>query len=213
MILKVEQISKKMYEADFEIRQENRVIGKIGLQGRAGCMEADVRVEIFSREYALSREGSPHAPAKEKRRQDKKEKAYRTYFIDQGKTGRVCQVERKTGLFSSASFHEMMFENELFHMYSKSFQTEGKNSVYLQDEQIAQVDAPLEIVDDMHRYTVYAINQKGAEIAVLYCAYMYTVAGFKPGCEITKGYYKQASISFDKTFEDKYNPDFVRNIY
>lgn len=103
-------------------------------------------------------------------------------------------------------------DGDVFYKYSKVFQTEGKNSIYDREKQIAQIDASSEIIDDMHHYRIYTLDQGSAEIAALFCAYMYLLTGFRPGQEVRKGRYKQASISFDKTFDDKYHPDFVQGI-
>ncbi|MEY8524657.1 hypothetical protein AALA90_16735 [Lachnospiraceae bacterium 38-10] len=121
-------------------------------------------------------------------------------------------MERKTGMFSTAGYHEMMLGNDVFQMYFKSFKTEGKSSIYCGDRQIAQVDTSAEIVDDMHHYTIYAADRGSAEAAVLFSAYRYMLTGFKPGQKMTKGYYRQVSVSFDKTFDGRYDPGFAGRI-
>ena len=212
MILGIEQLNKKLYEADFQIRRGKAAAGRVTVKGMPGQMEADIRLELLGKQYVLSCEGNHHAPSKEKRRPEQKETAYRTYLISGEKAGRICQIKRKTGMFSAADFQELQLGNQIFYKYVRVFQTEGKHSVYARERQIAQVDTSSEIIDDMHRYKIYAADSESAEIAALFCAYGYLLTGFRPGQEIRKGYYKQASVSFDKTFADRYHPDFIRSI-
>ncbi len=212
MILELEQINRELYEANFRIRRGDDMAGAVHVQGRPGQMDAEVQVSVLGAGFFLSREGNPAAPAQTKRRQDKKETAYHTYLIDGGRLGSICQVERKTGMFSTAGYHELLLENDVFQMYSKSFKTEGKSSIYCGDRQIAQVDTSAEIVDDMHHYRIYAAYVRGAEAALLFSVYQYILTGFKPGQKMTKGYHKQVSISFDRTFDDRYDPGFAGRI-
>lgn len=112
-------------------------------------------------------------------------------------------------MFSTANYHELIWDNMVFQMYLKSFKDGGKHSVYCGDRQIAQVDTSSEIVDDLYRYRIYSVDLRGAEIAALYSMYLYILTGFKPGQKITKGYHKQVSVSFDRTFDDRYDPGFA----
>lgn len=212
MILQIEQRNRELYEAEFSIRRGNDVTGAIHIKGTPGHMEADARMEIFDKTYLLSPDDSVQLLNGGGQRRSREEKVYRTYLINGKGGGSICQVERKTGVFSSVVFREMIFENEVITMYAKTFKTEGKNSVYCRNQQIAQIDTSSKIVDGMYRYTVYAVDEKAAVMAALYCIYMYILTGFKPGEKVVKGTYTQTSVSFDKTFDEKYNPDFIRNI-
>lgn len=76
MILQVEQMDKKMYEASFRIRRGQDTVGYVMVKGRPGWMEADVETELFGKKYALlCREGAGSLN-REKKRADKKETAY-----------------------------------------------------------------------------------------------------------------------------------------
>mgnify|MGYP000818851168 CR=1 FL=1 len=84
----------------------------------------------------------------------------------------------------------------------------GKHPVYCGNKQIAQIDKPCEIYNDLHHYTIYAVDQDAAEISALFAAYMYINASFEPGQKVKQSYTKCTSITLNKTLKQKYNPDF-----
>lgn len=77
---------------------------------------------------------------------------------------------------------------------------------------IAQIDKPCEIYNDLHHYTIYAVDQDAAEISALFAAYMYINASFEPGQKVKQSYTKCTSITLNKTLKQKYNPDFKETI-
>ena len=79
---------------------------------------------------------------------------------------------------------------------------------YCGNKQITQIDKPSEIYNDLHHYTIYAVDQDAAEISALFAAYMYINASFEPGQKVKQSYTKCTSITLNKTLKQKYNPDF-----
>ena len=72
---------------------------------------------------------------------------------------------------------------------------------------------PREVVNDLYNYTIYALDQKEAEMCAIICAYIYINAHFKPGEKAIKSYVKHYTTGTKDAFLlEKYNPDFVETI-
>lgn len=212
MILRIEQIEKELFTASFIIWRDTVRMGNMEVKGKLGSMEADISIDLFGKTYELSYAGGliKSAPLP-----DKAGKAFRPYQIggNDGSAGKVYQVDRKESFFSIISFFEMVMESCKYTMYPIGFGREGgKHPVYCGDRQIAQIEKSGEIYNDLHHYSIYALDQTAAELAVLFCAYMYVNANFKPGEKATKSVVKYTSVTTNKTLKSKYDPSFKERI-
>ena len=213
MILRVEQLNKELFSANFHILQNGMEVGQVRVEGKIHTMEVKVWISIFEKSYTLQYSGgllkSASLPNKE-------EKSFRPYQIDSGmhgKIGNVYQVEKKEGWFSIIDYLELIYSGLNYNAYPIGLGREGgKSPVYCGETQIAQIDKAGEIYNDLHHFDIYAVDQQAAEVAVLFVAYMYINANFKPGEKATKSYVKYTSITTNKTLKSKYNPDFVKRI-
>ena len=214
MIIRVEQQVKNMWSALFHIFEDEKRVGWFEVQGKIGSMEADILIEIFGRRYFATYNGKK--AFKEKRIPGTKDTIFRPYYIacrDDRREGDVWQCDRKTGMLSIISFYQMEFNDKKYDLYPIGFGNGGgKHPVYCGDTQIAQVEKPGEIRDDMHNYTIYAIDSDAAELSVLLVAYMYVNANYKPGEKVTKSYVKCYSITKNKTLLSKYDPEFKEKL-
>lgn len=213
MILRIEQIQKELFSAEFRIFHSDEIVGNIFVQGKLGSMETKIKVQFFEKNYEMEYAGGIF---KEKKLPDKSGKAYRTYEIRdmlRQIVGEVSQIDKKEGWLSTISFFELLFGKQKYCLYPIGFGSEGgKHPVYCENIQIAQVEKPGEIYNDLHNYKIFAVDQKAAEISVLFSAYMYINANFKPGEKASKSYVKYTSITTNKILKEKYHPDFVRKI-
>ena len=146
-----------------------------------------------------------------------KSKAYRPYKIFNSEhriLGNVAQIDQREGWFTTISYmHMYIVDQEQYDLYPIGFGAEGgKHPVYCGNKQIAQIDKPCEIYNDLHHYTIYAVDQDAAEISALFAAYMYINASFEPGQKVKQSYAKCTSITLNKTLKQKYNPDFKETI-
>ena len=214
MILRVEQQIKNMWSALFYIFEDEDRIGWFEVQGKMGSMEANILMEISGKKYEMAYSGEKIL--KEKRIPGTKDTIFRPYHIEcryDEKKGDVWQCDRKTGMFRISSFYQMEFNDKKYDLYPIGFGNEGgKHPVYCGDTQIAQVEKPGEIRDDMHNYTIYAIDSDAAELSVLLVAYMYVNANYKPGEKVTKSYVKCYSVTKSKTLLSKYDPEFKEKL-
>lgn len=213
MILRVEQLNKELFSAQFHILRNGMEVGQMRVEGKLPSMEAKIWVSIFEKSYRLTYSGGlmKSAPLP-----NKEGKSFRPYQIDsdvQGAVGNVYQIEKKEGWFTIIDFFEMIYFGMKCKLYPIGLGKEGgKHPVYCGETQIAQVEKAGEIYNDLHHFDIYAVDQQAAEIAVLFAAYMYINANFKPGEKATKSYVKYTSITTNKTLKSKYNPDFVKRI-
>lgn len=146
-----------------------------------------------------------------------KSKAYRPYKIfdsEQRILGNVAQIDQKEGWFTTISYMQMYIAGQKqYDLYPIGFGAEGgKHPVYCGNKQIAQIEKPSEIYNDLHHYTIYALDQDSAKISALFAAYMYINANFDPGQKAVKSYVKYTSITLNKSLKQKYNPDFKDTI-
>lgn len=213
MILKVEQLNKELFSAEFHILRNGMEVGQMRVEGKIYTMEVKVWLRIFEKSYTLQYSGGliKSAPLP-----DKEGKSFRTYEIRSdiyGKAGNIYQVEKKEGWFNIINYLELIYSDLKYNLYPIGFGREGgKHPVYCGETQIAQVEKAGEIYNDLHHFDIYAVDQQAAEVAVLFTAYMYMNANFKPGEKVTKSYVKCTSITTNKTLKSKYNPDFVKGI-
>lgn len=114
----------------------------------------------------------------------------------------------------TTSYHEMEYKGMRYNSYVVSLPAEGgRQSVYREGVQVAQINIPREVVNDLYNYTIYALDQKEAEMCAIICAYIYINAHFKPGEKAIKSYVKYYTTGTKDAFLlEKYNPDFVETI-
>lgn len=213
MILKIEQQRKELFSADFTIWHLEKKVGSISVQGKLGSMEAEITIHLFDKDYYMVYAGGF---LKERPLPDKS-KAYRPYKIFNSEhriLGNIAQIDQREGWFTTISYmHMYIVDQEQYDLYPIGFGAEGgKHPVYCGNKQIAQIDKPCEIYNDLHHYTIYAVDQDAAEISALFAAYMYINASFEPGQKVKQSYTKCTSITLNKTPKQKYNPDFKETI-
>ena len=181
MILKIEQQRKELFSADFTIWHLEKKVGSISVHGKLGSMEAEITIHLFDKDYYMVYAGGF---LKERPLPDKS-KAYRPYKIFNSEhriLGNVAQIDQREGWFTTISYmHMYIVDQEQYNLYPIGFGAEGgKHPVYCGNKQIAQIDKPCEIYNDLHHYTIYAVDQDAAEISALFAAYMYINASFEP---------------------------------
>lgn len=212
MILKMCQIKKELFLANFEIWNKEEKVGSVVVNGKMGSMEADIKIEIFNDEYTMK---YVSGILKEKFMK-KGYKSFREYSIHNASNeeGVVYQVDWKQKMFLITNYYEMKYCGLHYNLYPISFlkdgKTEGKHPVYCCDVQVAQINTPGEIFNDLYNYEIYAINQKEAKMCAVLCAYMYVNAGFKPGERVTKSHVKFYSKTKDTFLLEKYHSDFIQ---
>lgn len=164
-----------MFEATFSIYCKNSNIGNITFEGRIGTPESEVSINVLNKYISLHRKRKS-----EKRGLD----AYRPYTIEKNgvEVGEVFQATKKIGIFKSYGYQYANFDAAEFKMYPIGFGEQGaRNPIFFEDIQVALLLKPAVIVDDMHNFEVIVRSDNDVEIAVVFVAYIYAKAFFKPG--------------------------------
>lgn len=127
--------------------------------------------------------------------------------------GTVYQTTYKGGLLHSFEFHEMILEQNTYHLYGIALGKEGsKFPIYEGAKQTAQAEKDCIIYNDMHNYRIYADGEESAWIALLFCLYMYVNACYEPGKKVRKSVEKFISVTTNETLLQKYDPHFKDDI-
>lgn len=216
MILQIIQSDKSLYGAEFQIFCGNNRdvnIGSIVLTGHMGSMEAEICIDVFNRCFRMEL-GREFRLVKE-RRIAKRKRTYRSYdiFDDSSKNvGSVAQICERTSLFSEFYYHQLLFDGVEYEIYPVDFVDGGKNPIYSAGVQVAQIDTPCEILKDIHTYKVYAENMAAGVVSALSVAYMYLLAGFKPGIKATPLKEIHYSVTKDRVLLSKYDAGFAEKI-
>lgn len=159
MILKIQQTKKELFSAAFDILHKEERVGTISVSGKLGSMEADIRVNVFGNIFTMKYAGGLFAEQKIK----KGYKSYRKYSISDATNdgGYIYQVDWQQKLFLTTSYHEMEYKGMRYNSYVVSLPAEGgRQSVYREGVQVAQINIPREVVNDLYNYTIYALDQK-----------------------------------------------------
>ena len=202
MILKVEQLSKDLYSATFQVMYGDTKVGEMHLKGSMGSMEGVWSGYVFNRNVAMSR---THGL--------KGAKAFRPYSIsiDGAACGNVYQTDYKEGMFKPKIYHHHVDVNGLTaDIFSVGCGETVNSSVYMNGEQKAHVERSLTVCDDLHSFDVYALDDNSAFLTVLLCLYTYTLALFKPGEKPIKSVHEGYYVTTEKAELAKYNPDFKK---
>lgn len=205
MILELVQKNKDLFAAQFVIKRAAEQIGEASLQGRMGSMEAAIRGTFYNIDFEMTFD----------RRNALGKKMFRPYLLKQGgmEVGSVYQTIHKEGMFKSYEYHHMVKDGMLYDLFPIGFGDEGgKCPIYLDCEQIAQVEKDCVVYNDLHNYRIFAADENAAFIAVLFCMYMYVNACYRPGEKAVSSKVKSVSVTTNKLLKEKYNPYFKDGI-
>ena len=208
MVFKFCQTRKDLYSAEFEIfrllsNNTYSFVGDMHLSGRLGSMEGVLDGHFLSTAIHMQ-------PCN--KRVLNTPSAFRPYeiLLNTKEFGTVYQTEQKSGWFKKFQFHQLQANGQTFDMYPIGFGEEGaKCPIYCDNRQIAQIEKPCVVHNDLHQYQIIAENEDAGLIAILFCCYMYTLTCYAPGVQAKQSDAKYISVTKEKDLLKKYNPDFA----
>lgn len=197
MVFKFCQTRKDPYSSEFEIfRMLNNntyaFAGDMHLSGSLGSMEGVLNGHFLSAAVHMQRCN---------KRVLNTHSAFRPYeiLLNTKAFGTVYQTEQKSGWFNKFQFHQLQANGQTFDMYPIGFGEEGaKCPIYCDNRQIAQIEKPCVVHNDLHQYQIIAENEDAGLIAILFCCYMYTLTCYEPGVQAKQSDAKYASVTKDK---------------
>lgn len=206
MTFDIVQNSKELFSAGFELVCDGKKIGQMSLQGRLGPMEGVWTIQCFDKNITMER----------CRRSDVNttQKVFRPYsvIIDSSNGGAVFQSRYKAGFLKSFDYNRLLLLGMSYDMYPIGLGNDGfKCPVYHGNGQVALIEKPCIVYNDLHSYQITAIDAPSALTAALFCAYMYVNAAYKPGSKVSKSVEKSVTVTTNKLLLAKYNAQFKEN--
>ena len=205
MRLILKQKNKELFGAEFEIVENNNIVGYISLKGKVGTMEISLDGNLYDRYFKLNclnefKTGNS--------------KKFRPYNILENKNiiGQIYETEFKKNIFSKYSYDKCFYKEQEYNLYSIGLGEKGVNVLYKDNIQIAQIEKDGTIYNDLHNYDIYSIDIESTYISVLMSCYMYIIACYKPGVKITESVKKVYSKTTNKDLILKYDPNWIKNL-
>ena len=205
MELLLKQKNKDLYSGEFEIIENNQVIGNIYFKGQLGSMEVSLNGSFYDKSFSFECTNKLFAGTKKK---------FRTYNIleNNNVVGNIFRSMIKNSLFLRTFYFNLTYNNKEYLSYQIGLGEKTISAIYLDNNQIAQVEHNNTIINDLHNYEIYCEDKKTAYISIIIACYSYILGTYKPGQKSISS----KSIAFEKTTNkyilEKYNPNFVQNI-
>ncbi len=205
MNLLLKQKSKDLFKAEFEILENDIVVGNIFLQGKLGSMEVELNLIIYNQNLSLKYSTD---------KTDKIIKKFRPYSIlqDNNIIGEMFQTEFRKNIFSKYDFNRCIYNNKEYNLYSIGLGKKSASVLYSDNTQLAQIEKEGIVYNDLHNYNIYSIDKESASISVLMSIYMYISTCYKPGIKVKESVVKNYSKTTNKELLNKYNPEWIKSI-
>lgn len=205
MQLLLKQQSKDLFSGEFEIFNNNELVGNVSFEGKLGSIEANFVGTIFGKDFSLKCENEILTGPNKK---------FRPYniIVSDNIIGEVYQTEYKKNIFSKYDYIKCLYNQKEYNLYSIGLGEKGVCSLYCNEEQIAEINKDGIIYNDLHNYDIYSIDENSALIAILMSCYMYVMACYKPGVKVTESLKKNYSKTTNKDLISKYNPEWINSV-
>lgn len=205
MQLLLKQKVKDLFSGEFEIFNNNELVGNVSFEGKLNSMEANFIGTLFGKEFSLNCVNEILTGSNKK---------FRPYNIIENNVivGEVYQTEYKKNIFSKYDYIKCFCDQKEYNLYSIGLGEKGVCSLYCNEEQIAQIEKDGIVYNDLHNYDIYSIDENSAFIAVLMSCYMYVMACYKPGVKVTESVKKNYSKTTNKELISKYNPEWINKV-
>jgi len=205
MKLILKQKNKELFGANFEIIENENIVGYISLKGKVGTMEVSLDGNLYDRYFKLNclnefKTGNS--------------KKFRPYNILENENiiGQIYETEFKKNIFSKYSYDKCFYKEQEYNLYSIGLGEKAINVLYKDNTQIAQIEKDGTIYNDLHNYDIYSIDKENTFISVLMSCYMYIITCYKPGVKITESVKKVYSKTTNKDLVSKYDPNWIKNL-
>lgn len=198
----LKQKNKEMYSAEFEILENDSVVGQVFINGKVGSIDAIVDGTFYNKNFSL-KFANKVLPGSNKK--------FRPYNIIENKniTGETFQTVFKKNFFSKYEYIKCNYNEEEFKLYSIGFGDKQVCVIHKNDIQISQIEFSNAIYNDLHDYTIYIKDDDNTFISILLTCYLYVIGKFKPGVKVTKSVVKYYQKDSNKDLISKYDPDWI----
>jgi len=202
MQLVLKQKEKTLFGAEFEIIENDNIVGNVSLQGKVGTMEVSLAGILYNEKFSLNCLSEITTGNSKKFRQY-------NIFENNNIVGQIYQTEFKKNIFSRYSYNKCFYKKQEYNLYSIGLGEKGVNVLYKNNTQISQIENDGTIYNDLHHYNIYSVDKESAFISVLMSCYMYIITSYKPGVKVTESVKKIYSKTTNKDLISKYNPEWI----
>ena len=204
MIIDIVQRKKDLYAASFTIYENSKVAGVLQLQGRFGSNEGVWNGQFQGRSIFMKRTGSGRIG------DDTVFRPYAVHLADR-ENGTAYQTVYKKNFFNRIRFERLILGNQTYELYTVGMGDKGiKCPVYSGERQIALIEKESVIQNDLYRYHIIALDERAADIAVIFCCYVYVNSNYKAGSKVTASTQRNYIRTTNKFLLSKYDENFER---
>ncbi len=202
MIVKIEQKSRELYAADFNIVCQNMQAGKASFTGHMGSMEGEWKISFMGMQIEMRR---VHGVSS----------GFRPYSvsINSANCGTICHMEQKTGFLKPRiGFYRLELNGVATDMFPIGMGEIINAPVLMADRQVALVEKPLTICNGLHLFSAFVLSESNALQTLLLALYMYSYGCYKAGEKPVQGVHKGYVLSKEKELLGKYDPGFKASV-
>ena len=197
------QKNKELYSAEFEILENNNVIGNVYVKGKLGSMYVNIVGTFRGEDFSL-------VFANEILKYSSKKSRRYNIIENNNVVGEIFQTVFKKNIFSGYSYIDCKYYDEEFKLYTIGLGNKCVRVIYKDDVQISQIGTSNIVYNELYDFDIYFRNKKDDFISVLLNCYIYGIGFFKPGVKVTKSVVKRYYKSFNKDLIAKYNSDWIK---
>ena len=196
----IKQTNKDLFSANFDIIENDEIIGNLYLKGHLGTPEVKLTGKLFDKEFYMER--AKQAKGK-----------FRPYSISENNNivGEVYQAEEKKGWFSSKAYTQCIYNGQEYNSYGVAL-INGKSidAIFNNEKQIAQCENDTTIHEELYNFDIYCNTREEAFVSTLTVISRYIIGFYKAGEKVTKSVRTLYSSKLD--WADKYNPNWVKGL-
>lgn len=204
MILRVEQTSRELFGAGFQILTEkNEPVGSILFQGSIASMEGSFQIRcgpsVFSMIPTRRKEARTLAGEYIKRAPD------RPYAVQwEGGRGVIFHDQIHLGFMREAGYHFLLLNDQPYYLYYLGFGEKGICApIYRGEEYVAEITKPCLVRNDLHTFTLSIGDVRDLAAVLYYCCYIYVIACYRAGQKMVSGDRKHIYVTKEQYLLDK----------
>lgn len=202
--------TKSAFSARFEIQVGTNVYGIAEVKNNltfGGACDIYIRGAFA---YKISYDINERLASTVKTGEKKKLIPYMITGADGACLGKISLKQSGGFFLNRYGYYEMEFYGRTYIMYSVGMGKEGmKYPIYVDGMQIALIEKPCEVENNLDNYRVYSMYDEYSDIAHIFCLYIDMVTHPNRGEIVTKSVQKNYKITTNKELKSKYNPDFA----
>ena len=204
MKVSIKQINKDLFSANFDIIENDEIIGNLYLKGHLGTPEVKLTGKLYDREFYMER--TKQAKGK-----------FRPYSISENNNivGEVYQAEEEQSwwkrMLANKPYFKCIYNGQEYDSNVVAvIDSKVISAIFNKEKQIAQCENDTTIYNELYNFDIYCDTREDAFISVLTISFRYIMGNYKAGEKVTKSV--RTLYPSKPDWEDKYNPNWVNEL-